>query len=83
MTTRERMYTALMGQMPDRVPFTTYRGVVTAEEGLDHLIAQGLGLMGSCRVYDAKHRNVKVTRQDETLDGIPTVSYTHLTLPTN
>ncbi len=72
MNTKERIRTALMGQMPDRVPFTIYRGIVTAEDGFDDLIAQGMGFMASCRVYDTTHQNVEITQEDETLDGIPT-----------
>ena len=72
MTTKERIYTALMGQMPDRVPFTTYTGVITAEEGFDHLIAQGLGFLASCHVYSEQSPNVEIIQKDEILNGIPT-----------
>ena len=70
MTTKERICMALMGQMPDRVPFTTYRGVITADDGLDDLVARGLGFMGSCHVYNAGHPNVEVTYDDTTVDGV-------------
>jgi hypothetical protein len=72
MTAKERIYTALMGGMPDRVPFTIYRGVVTAESGFDDLIAQGMGFLASCRVYSIRQPNLEVTQKDEVVDGIPT-----------
>jgi len=72
MTTKERICTALMGQMPDRVPFTIYRGIVSAEDGLDDLIAQGMGFMTSCSVHNVRHQHVEVSQEDEVLDGIPT-----------
>ena len=79
MTTKERIYTALMGQMPDRVPFTIYRGIATAEDGYDDLVAQGMGFMSSCHVYSTRHPNVEVTHEDETLDGIPARAVTYRT----
>jgi hypothetical protein len=79
MTTRERIYTALMGQMPDRIPFTIYKGIVSAEEGFDDLIAQGMGFMTSCNVYSVQHPNVEISQKDEVLDGIPTKVVTYRT----
>ena len=70
MTTKERIYTALMGQMPDRIPLTIYKSVVTAEDGFDDLIARGLGFLVSCHVYSAQHPNVEVSREDAMIDGI-------------
>jgi uroporphyrinogen-III decarboxylase len=79
MTTKERITEALMGEMPDRVPFTTYRGVVTAEEGFDNLIAKGLGFIASCGVYNAKQNNLEVTQKDEESGGIATKLVTYKT----
>ena len=72
MTTKERMRTALTGGMPDRIPFTTYKGVIAAKEGFDDLIEQGLGFMESCNVYRVATPNVEVVHEDETVDAIPT-----------
>ncbi len=72
MTTKERILTALTGGIPDRIPFTVYRGVAHMEDDLDDLVARGMGFMESCRVYDARSPNVEVTEEDEILDGIPT-----------
>ena len=72
MTTKERIYTALMGQMPDRIPFTIYKGVVTAEAGFDDLIAKDMGFLSSCRVYNMQYPNVEITEEKEVQGGIPT-----------
>jgi hypothetical protein len=72
MTIKDRICTALMGQMPDRVPFTIYRGVVTAEKGFDDLIAQGMGFMASCRVYNTRHPNVEISQEEQVLNGVST-----------
>ena len=72
MTTKERICTALMGQMPDQIPLTTYKGVVTAEEGFDDLIARGLGFMASGSAHSARSPNVEVSREDEEMNGVPT-----------
>ncbi len=72
MTTKERIYTALMGQMPDRVPLTTYAGVVTAEDGFDDLIARGLGFLSSCHVLRLGHPNVEISQDDAVVDGVLT-----------
>ena len=78
MTTKERIYTALMGQMPDRVPFTIYSGIATAEDGYDDLIAQGMGFMASCHVYNTRHPNVEVTHK---VISINFPSSVHITEP--
>ncbi len=72
MTTKERICTALKGQMPDRVPFTTYTAVVTADEGFDDLIARGLGFMSNGHTHSERHGSVEASHEEEVVDGIPT-----------
>ena len=79
MTTKERIHAALMGQMPDRVPLTTYKGVVTAEDGFDDLIARGLGFLSSCHLHRLGHPNVETSQDDSVVDGVPTRMVRHRT----
>lgn len=73
MTTKERIETALMGQMPDRVPFTIYNGIATgSQDEINSLISRGMGFISSCNLCRARHKNVEVVHEDEVLNGIPT-----------
>ncbi len=73
MTTRERICTALIGGMPDRVPFTVYKGIASGtQEDISALIALGMGYITSCSPYRSERRNVEIVQEDEMLGSVPT-----------
>lgn len=60
MTTKERIYTALRGRMPDQVPWTIYRGLLPENETSRRLRSLGLGLVFTHGCYTANMPNVKI-----------------------
>ena len=72
MTTKERICRALMGQMPDRIPFAVYTSILSSEEDINHLVSLGTGLMKISYAYSTHYPNIEITEKEETLDGIPT-----------
>lgn len=65
MTIKERIYTALRGQMPDRVPWTIYRGLLPENETSRKLRSLGLGLVLNHGCYTANTPNVQVEDKQE------------------
>ena len=69
MTPRERVLAALRGQMPDRVPFTCYGGLLPRGEVEQQLRNEGLALVTDCQVFTTTRPHVEVSQRDYYDDG--------------
>lgn len=71
MDIRERIVTALRGELPDHVPWTIYRGLLIdcPVEVQQRLRAQGLGLVVHQRVYTAERPHVRLSDQPAEVAG--------------
>ena len=69
MTLRERVHTALMGEMPDQVPFTSYPGPGFAPDGEPRRRLRDLGLAVFERVRPFQIRRPNVTAEREEISG--------------
>ncbi len=60
MTLRQRIATALRGEMPDRIPFTVYRNVAGIAGLIEHLRDKGLGVLDRQAPYRLRYDRVSV-----------------------
>jgi hypothetical protein len=63
MNKRERICTAFLGGMPDKVPWTIYRGLLPQDDETEKLQELGLAVVSSAGVYSAERPNVSVSEE--------------------
>jgi uroporphyrinogen-III decarboxylase len=76
MTPKERVFAALKGKRPDRVPFTAYTGLFPRGETERRLRNEGVGLIERCRIHKIEHSRVEVERREYWQAGRPLVRET-------
>ena len=70
MNLRERIHTALRGELPDQVPWTIYRGLLPQDEYAEKLREMGLGTVHIAGTISSTSPNVSVTENNiESSDG--------------
>jgi hypothetical protein len=69
MTIRERIVAAYRGHLPDRIPWTIYRGLLPKTPAAEALQKKGLGLFLSAAPYSAATPNVKYEDREAVEDG--------------
>jgi hypothetical protein len=67
MNLRERIHTALSGELPDQVPWSIYRGLLPRDEEAERLQALGLAIVLNASTITVERPNVKITT--EPVDG--------------
>jgi hypothetical protein len=77
MTLRQRIATALRGEMPDRIPFTVYRGMDDMGYLVERLRDDGMGVLDRRAPYRVKYDEVSVSSevQGEGLDAERFITY--------
>jgi uroporphyrinogen-III decarboxylase len=69
MTLRERILSVLRGDASDRIPWNVYGWLVPDGEASRRLHAQGLGWMGTRRIYREINHDVVVRKEERLVDG--------------
>ena len=64
MTPKERVFAALKGKRPDRVPFTVYTVLFPRGETERNLRNEGVGLVERCRIHKIEYSRVEVERRE-------------------
>ena len=68
MSPRERILAVLRGELPDKIPWTIYEGLLPKTPEAEELIERGLGLVQAVAPYKVERPNVRVSVQ-RTPDG--------------
>jgi hypothetical protein len=63
MNHRERIYTALAGELPDQVPWSIYRGLLPRHKEAERLQKLGLAIVVNAGTVSLERPNVKITTQ--------------------
>ena len=63
MNLRERIHTALAGELPDQVPWSIYRGLLPRDEEAEQLQALGLAIVLNAGTITIERPNVKITTE--------------------
>ena len=69
MNIRQRIASAYRGHLPDRIPWTIYRGLLPQTPAAEALQKKGLGLFLSAAPYSAATPNVKYEDREATEEG--------------
>ncbi|MCX6347964.1 MAG: hypothetical protein NTV79_00465, partial [Candidatus Aureabacteria bacterium] len=69
MKIRQRIASAYRGHLPDRIPWTIYRGLLPQTPAAEALQKKGLGLFQSAAPYSAGTPNVKYEDREAVEDG--------------
>ncbi len=69
MDLRQRIATAYRGHLPDRLPFTIYRGLLPQTPAAEALQKKGLALFQAAAPYSAATPNVRYEDREATEDG--------------